>query len=357
VVTFRCGKCAETVRANSTAAGRAVACPRCGHLNVCPAPTFPATASPPSTTRRVNTGATTRGIWIGLAVFTLILTSWMAYTQFIDEPGARAAESLSPTDALQQELLKQDIDKPADPELAAMYQSINVKYFSGTLPALPVMWEPGLARATALSHQQFSLQGMFGHIGKRSAILINPSLRDDDAALERTLCHEIVHAYLFSTGDTSSDHGTNFQAILKHLADAGAFQGIMATDADREQLRAWLDAESRRLDEERRTMDALEPDLNREKADVEQALADFNARVAAAKAAGAAAVPDDQMAAVNSQLDAYNKRANEANARLAQDRADLEHFNQEVARYNLMLVYPDGLDQSAAMKPKQAPPH
>jgi phage FluMu protein Com len=352
VVTFRCGKCAETVRANSAAGGRAVACPRCGHLNVCPTPTFPP-QSVRSTTRPGRSGVTPRGLWIAFGIVTLVGTSWMAYTQLIDEPGASAAEALSPSDALQHDLLKQDLEKPSDPALAAMYAGINAKYFSGTLPALAVMWEPGLARETALSNQQFSLQGMFGHIGKRSAILLNPSLQDDDAALQRALCHEIVHAYLFSTGANSSDHGPNFQAVLKHLSDAGAFQGIMATDADRSNLRAWLDAESKRLDEERQLMDSLEPDLNREKAEVEQALADYNTRVAAAKAAGAT-VPDDQ-SDVNSRLDAYNRRANDANARLAQDRADLEHFNQEVARYNLMLVYPDGLDESAAVKPKPTP--
>jgi hypothetical protein len=357
VVTFRCGKCAETVRATFAAAGRAVACPRCGHLNVCPTPAFPPAASAEPATRRVDAASTKRTLWITLVVLTLAGTSWMAYTQFADEPSASAAEALSPTDALQQELLKQDIDKPADPALAAMYQSLNLKYFSSTLPALPVMWEPGLARATALSGQQFTLEGMFGHIGKQSAILLNPALGQDEAALERALCHEVVHAYLFSTGDTSTDHGPNFQAILKHLADEGAFQGVMATDAERESLRAWLDAESKRLDEARRMASELEPDLNKEKADAEQALADYNVRVAAAKAAGTTSLPDETIAEVNSRLDAYNRRANETNARLAKDRADLEHFNQEVQRYNLMLVYPDGLDQTAAMKPKAAPPH
>lgn len=269
-------------------------------------------------------------------------------------PSAGAASALSPAEALQQKLLKQDIDKAGDETLVAMYGEINTKHFGGKLPSMPVMWEPDLARVGPLAGQAFTLEGMFGHLGRKSAILLNPELRDDSAGLARALCHEIVHAYLYSTGDRSTDHGPNFQAVLKHLAEEGAFEGVPATDEERASLRAWLDDESKRLDAERQYMDGLGSDIERQKADVEQAIADYNSRGDAGTASTSSSNLTNE--AINALREAYNQRAIDANARAEQDKADLEHFNQEVARYNLMLVYPDGVDEHARVAPKTTTP-
>jgi hypothetical protein len=236
-----------------------------------------------------------------------------------------------------------------------MFDEINTKHFDGKVPSMPVMWEPDLGRVGPLAGQSFTLEGMFGHFGKKSAILLNPDLQDDPAGLARALCHEMVHAYLYSTGDTSTDHGPNFQAVLKHLSEEGAFEGVPATDEERASLRAWLDAESKRLDAERQYMDGLGADIERQKSDVEQAIADYNSRADAAPTAGTGTA-NLTNEAINALREAYNQRAIDANARTEQDKADLEHFNQEVARYNLMLVYPDGVDEHARVAPKTDPP-
>jgi poly(3-hydroxybutyrate) depolymerase len=46
----------------------------------------------------------------------------------------------------------------------------------------------------------------------------------------------------------------------------------------------------------------------------------------------------------------------DANTRSAHAQADRDHFNREVERYNLMLVYPDGIDQRAAVATLTAVP-
>ncbi len=277
--------------------------------------------------------------------------SWIAWSS-VDSSAAAPAPPASPVDAMQHELLQANIGQPGDPALDAAYAEISTQFFSGKLPSLPVRWEPGLARVGALSAQAFTLEGMFGHVGKRSVILLNTTLEDDDAAMRRALCHEIVHAYLFSTGDNTTDHGPSFQALLKHLSEAGAFEGIMATDEERSQLRAWLDEESQRIDAERKLMDALGDELEQQRTGVDHAMAEANAKAAASVTAGTGGLTKEQVDALNADREAYNQRAAEANQRLDRDRADLEHFNQEVARYNLMLVYPDGLDEHALVKPK-----
>jgi len=75
-------------------------------------------------------------------------------------------------------------------------------------------------------------------------------VRDDPKALDRALCHEMVHAYLYATGEEHTVHGPAFQAVLQRLALEHAFEGIAADPATRTALRAWLDAESARLDVE-----------------------------------------------------------------------------------------------------------
>jgi hypothetical protein len=46
----------------------------------------------------------------------------------------------------------------------------------------------------------------------------------------------------------------------------------------------------------------------------------------------------------------------EINARVERGREALAHFNREVARYNLMAVYPDGIDEESRVSPKAPPP-
>lgn len=269
-----------------------------------------------------------------------------------DTPGNVSAAALTPLEALQQELLRKNVDRPGDPVLNGKYQQMNARHFGGTLPTLQVMWEPRLADAGQLGDMPFTLQGMFGHLKGQSVILLNPSLQSDDAAFARALSHEAVHAHLFAKGDSASHHGASFQAVLLRLAGEGAFEGIVATDEERANLKAWLNAESERLEVERIYMERAGIDLERERADVEQALADLNARAIAANAQAQGFPSPSQVAGMNALRDAYNARAASMNERAERDRADLEHFNREVARYNLMLVYPDGLDAAALARPR-----
>jgi hypothetical protein len=349
VITFRCGKCAQPVQAPERLTGQAVKCQRCGHLNICPPPTvsFKAAPATPGPAPASGGGLSLRTLGIAAGVVLFALTIWMAWAQF-DGPGETvAANAASPAEALQQELLKQNIDKPGDPALEAMYAGISAEHFSGNLPSLHVMWEPGLERVGPLSGEGFTLEGMFGHRGRKSVILLNPELRDDPAALMRALCHEAVHAYLYATNDRGPEHGPAFQAVLKRLSNENAFEGIVSTDQERITLRAWLDDESKRLDEESRYMDGLAKEMEQERAEIDRATAEFDAGGRPSEA---------KIALVNKLRDAYNEKVTDANARTEQDRADLEHFNEEVARYNLMLVYPDGMDAGGRVAPKATPP-
>jgi hypothetical protein len=220
----------------------------------------------------------------GCLLIVAVCAGWFVY----GTPAARAsaAAAANPADARQQEILKQNLDLPGDPELGSLYHDINVKHFAGALPVMPVRWEPALGTIGAHADPPYTLEGMFGRGGRRTIILLNPAVRETLGSLERALCHEMVHAYLFARGDSATTHGTQFKAELKRLADAGAFEGIAASDEEKASLKAWLDAESARI--------------HSEQADVES----------------------------------------------------VEHFNHEVARYNLMIVYPDGFDEVPVTQPK-----
>ena len=294
-----------------------------------------------------------RPLWWLIGAVALAEGGWLAWSATAPAlPGTVSAAALSPAEALQQELLHNNAGKSGDPALNQLYQSISSRYFSGKLPALQVRWEPRLGEVGPLSGQEFTLQGMFGHVGPALVILLNPGLQSDQATVTRALCHEIVHAYLYSTGDSTTDHGPAFQTVLESLAGEGAFQGVAATEQEREGLRTWLDAESARLDAERAEMDRVAADTDRERADVERLLADLNARADQAKARGAGWPPQSDLDAATAKRDAYNRLAVDVNDRIQRDRAALDYFNREVARYNLMLVYPDGLDARALVKPK-----
>jgi hypothetical protein len=257
--------------------------------------------------------------------------------------GLRAAH-LDPAATRQQEILKASIGRPGDPELMARYASLNVRHFAGELKQAVVRWEAALADVGPLSGQGITLQGMFGTSGSDLMILLNPVLKDDEGALDRALCHEMVHAYLFAGGDASPGHGPAFQAVLERLAGEGAFEGIAAQPDDKARLKAWLAAESVRIDEERRALDALDQEMKQTSGGLEREIEAFNAR---------AARPADEAEDLARRRTQYNERAVEANDRVQRFRDDVAHFNGEAARYNLMIVYPDGLDAAEFIASKQ----
>ncbi len=237
--------------------------------------------------------------WTVVSAALLALAAWAWWAR----GGAPGAEPLAsnPVEARQRQLLKENAGRAGDPDLVSAYRAINVKHFSGALPDIAVRWEPGLDAVGASADRAFTLEGMFGRIGTRDLILLNPRLQTDPPALTRALCHEMVHAYLFATGEKTTNHGPAFKEVLQRLSSEGAFEGIAASADERARLKAWLDEESARLDAEKAAVDAMRPTV----------------------------APDN--------ADAFNER-------VLRDQRDLAHFNDEVTRYKLMIVYPDGID-------------
>ncbi len=264
-----------------------------------------------------------------------------------------SATLVSPVEARQKAILRDDLHHIGDPDLVRQYDEINVRYFAGRLPAMPVLWEPKLADVGRLGSRPFTLEGMFGHIGARQAILLNDHLRADPAAATRTLCHEMVHAYLYEIGDRTTDHGPAFQAELRRLADAGAFAGIVATDEERRTLKAWLDAENSRLDVEGAAVEQEDQEIARDRAELDASIDEMNARL---QGSAADRPSQAEIDALERQRQAFNARVDAIRERARSARADLAEFNRQVERYNLMLVYPDGLDESSLVTAKAGRP-
>jgi hypothetical protein len=287
MISFRCGRCAGPVEAADSEAGRAVKCQRCGHANFCPEPSVtPSSASAPRL--RDHKDSRFSLSWIASAALAAGAVVWAVWSIVgAAETSAATPAALSPTEALQREILAQNLFKTGDPLLSDLYLMINKKHFNGVLPRIPIRWEPRLEEVGLVADGRFTLEGMYGHVGAKAAILLHPKLQTEPDALRRALCHEIVHAYLDQSGDPSSGHGSAFQAVLKRLALEGAFAGVVATDEERRALKSWLDAEGARIQ--------AEPDA------------------------------------------------------AARDLA-IAHYNREVERYNLMLAYPDGVDEEQLIK-------
>ena len=255
------------------------------------------------------------------------------------------AAAAASADALQKELLRENLTRTADPLLAKRFSEINAKHFFNSLPSIPVVWEARLADVGTLAGRTFTLLGMFGQSGDRSIILLHPDLKTDPEGLDRALCHEMIHAYLFSVGDTSTDHGQAFRNVLHRLLNEGAFVSLEASPEERADLRAWLEAEAARLESERKALDALAPEIEAERAAIDRAVESVNARISAANASGRGGPSAEEIAELNAQKDRYNERAAGLNRRALEFRNAQDEYNAKVARYNLMVTYPDGLDE------------
>ena len=325
-------------------------CPRCAHNNVCPEP-------PASDTVPLGTANEDRPSWsatrVSVAVLFVVAVAWGAWN-VVGAPVAEPAPdvTISAAEARQRELLHDNLDQPGDPELMRRYRDINTRHFSGRLPDMPVIWKPRLAEVGALAANAFTLEGMFGHSADEAAILLHPNLAADEEALARALSHEMVHAFLYVIGDLSTDHGPAFSKELRRLSTEGAFTGIVADEAERTRLRAWLDAEAQRLDEDSAEVRQEWQAIADERAALERAFAEMNAETRAAAQSGQPVPDSGSIVALGQRRDEHNRRVEALNARTEQGRAALLEFNRQVSRYNLMLVYPDGVDEEQLVAPR-----
>jgi hypothetical protein len=197
-----------------------------------------------------------------------------------------------------EQLLRLNATLESDPALADEYQAINSQYFSNRLPSVRVRWEPRLDEIGPLIAEGFRLEGVTnGHV-----VLLNPSLQGDAPQFRRVLCHEVVHVALT---DRSDGHGPKFQALLARLSNEGAFEGVVATDEERADLRASLERRSEEMDRE-----------------------------------------SSHLRAAWSEIDGTDAtRVQEYNTRVRRLREASADFDRRAAQYNLMISYPDGLDE------------
>jgi hypothetical protein len=208
-----------------------------------------------------------------------------------------------------EQLFRANASFASDPDLAEAYDSISVQYFGGALPSVRVRWEGRLDDIGPLIAEGFRLEG----VTNGRVILLHPALQGDAQQLKRVLCHEVAHVALT---DRSDGHGPRFQTLLRRLATEGAFDGLVATDEEKAELRASLDRRSEEMDRE---MSRLR---------------------------GEWAEVDGKDAA---RVEVYNARV-----RRLQDEAS--DFNRRIAQYNLMISYPDGLDEERLTRRTASPP-
>jgi len=220
-------------------------------------------------------------------------------------PAAAPAEPppvVPPADSRTEELLRANASLEPDPDLLARYRDIDARYFGRALPAASLRWEPRLAEVGPTIAENFRLEGATdGHL-----IILNPDIRANPQELQRALCHEMVHVAVWTQ---DRGHGPVFQRFLRDLADQGAFEGVVASDEEKLAVRSTLDARAAALRSEAETLRTARGEVD----------------------AAPGSLRTDRAVA-------YNRRVEEYNASVAD-------FNQLAARYNLMIVYPDGLDR------------
>jgi hypothetical protein len=261
---------------------------------------------------------------------------------------AEPAAPLDPRSARENALLRQNADARSDAALAAKYDSRNATYFNGSLPRVRIVWEAGMNDGGGES--RLVLKGLTdGRV-----ILLNPMLQNDPKELDRVLCHEMVHVSLFAGRNPAAGHGPEFQAALRRLSDAGAFEAIAASDQVKAAFKQALDRDAARIDAERQWLDATNDDIKREDEAVKSAFDALNKRIAKANREEHGWPSKQEQMSVEHRQDRLKQRVDDYNVRVKQFNDDVAAFNKRTGVYNLMTAYPDGLDESAVVKTKTA---
>jgi hypothetical protein len=244
-------------------------------------------------------------------------------------------------DSLQQAILNASRDKAGDASLGLLFDQLNTRHFGGRLPNVKVLWEGDLDR---LDVGDYRLDGMTdGRI-----VLIKAALKDDDADVRRTLCHEMVHVKFLAAGNRSTVHDAPFQSELRRIFDDGCFPAIWASPDEKASLEEWIDSERTRLDAVRAQVDAQSAAVKLETDRIERTFAELNERIGLANAAGSGWPSPDEAETAERQRTALNDSIVAYNSAVAANERDHARFNEAVQRYNLMMAYPDGLAEDRA---------
>ena len=258
---------------------------------------------------------------------------------------ATSATARTPAEVREDEIITQDADLPGDPALNAEYQEINERHFGNELPSMPVLWEARLAEVEPLMAENVRLDGLAALRDGTQFILINPVVRGYPGQLRRTLCHEMVHQYLFIKGDITTKHGPAFQRIWQRLLEEGAFVGEYASDGEKASLKAWLDRESARLHGEKSELDKMKDSIERDREELDGQLNELNQRISSANREGSGWPSDEEVESLKSKREIFSRVLGNYRNRVETYRADAMRFNGEADRYNMMISYPDGLDE------------
>ena len=207
-----------------------------------------------------------------------------------------------------EEIFRSNENLPSDPDLAREYQAFNAQYFDNRLPAVRLRWEPRLDEVGPLVAEGFRMDG----VTNRQLILLNPAIRDNKDEFRRVLSHEMVHVAVVTE---QQSHGPIFQGYLRQLLDKGAFTGIVATEAEKQERRRYLENREKELEREAASLEQTKTSLEQE--------------------ARAPAAP----------VEAINARITDYNAQVRRHNDAVVEFNRDIEEYNQMVSYPDGLDR------------
>lgn len=250
----------------------------------------------------------------------------------------------------QDEIVAQDVGRPGDPALNAEFQEIDERYFANELAAMPVLWEPRLKEVGPLIAENFQLEGLAALRDGKKSILINPAVSRDPREVRRTLCHEMVHEYLFTKGDTTTKHGPAFQGILRRLSEEGAFEGKWASEPEKASLKAWLDRESARLNGEKSELDRAREVIEHDRGELDGQFDELNQRISSANRQGYGWPSNEEVESIKSKRDVFNQVVDDYRGRGEAYTTHVRLFNRQVSRYNLMMAYPDGLDEESSLQ-------
>ena len=243
--------------------------------------------------------------------------------------------------SMEQMILDAARSRPGDAALGQLFEELNTRHFGGGLPNIKVLWENDLDR---LDLDDYRLNGMTD--GK--LVLLKTALKDDDANVRRTLCHEMVHVKFIAGGNRSTTHDAPFQEELRRVFTDGCFQAILASPDERASLKQWIETERTRLDAGRLQVSAQGAAVKIEAEAVERNFAELNERIKTANAAGSGWPGRDEIETAERRRTESNTSVVAYNSAVAGLERDQAQFNEVVQRYNLMLAYPDGLAEDRA---------